>query len=158
LKEPIKVCKICSNNIFSPSFYSLIHSDNCVCNTCLEKIKPSFIEFKHNKYKGLSIYSYNEDIKALIYQIKGCYDIELIDALIFLWKRELHNRYSGYTLVPIPSYFIEDEKREFNHVYDIFSRLDLPIIKVLEKTDNYKQSDHKKAKGTIYQNTLKCLI
>lgn len=52
--------------------------------------------------------------------------------------------YSGFTIVPVPSYKKEDEKRGFNHVVEIFSRLKLPIENVLIKTAHFKQANNKK--------------
>lgn len=44
-------------------------------------------------------------------------------------------------MVPIPSYIEDDKRRGFNHVEAIFSRLNLKMIKILEKTNKVKQAD-----------------
>jgi len=49
-----------------------------------------------------------------------------------------------YLIVPIPSDKIADERREFNHVIEMFKCLNLPILKIIEKIDSYKQSDQLK--------------
>lgn len=48
-----------------------------VCDMCFQKYQAKFIEFKIDKVKGIAIYEYDESIRELIYQFKGCYDIEL---------------------------------------------------------------------------------
>ena len=83
-------------------------------------------------------------MKSLIYQFKGCYDIALSEVFLNQFKRELSILYKGYIVVPVPSYHIEDLKREFNHVIEIFKSLGLPIQRLIEKTENIKQSSFKK--------------
>ncbi len=43
----------------------------------------------------------------------------------------------------MPSFYKDDVKREFNHVLEAFSILKLPILRLIEKIDEYKQSDQK---------------
>ena len=49
--------------------------------------------------------------------------------------------YKGCVVVCAPSSQIDDEKRGFNHVVEIFKMLNLPIIDVLRKTKREKQSE-----------------
>ena len=83
-------------------------------------------------------------MKSLIYQFKGCYDIVLSDIFLKEFKRELSLLYKRYMIIPIPSYKSEDLKREFNHVVEMFSLLSMPINRIIEKTENIKQSSLKK--------------
>ena len=53
-------------------------------------------------------------------------------------------KYVGYTIIPIPSYIKDDEVRGFNHVEEIFGQTKLEMLKVIEKTDHFKQADHNK--------------
>lgn len=89
----------------------------------------------------MAIYRYNNFFKSLLYQFKGCYDIELRD--VFLEKQAFYLRikYFGYYLVYIPSSFEDDKKRGFNHVEEIFKLLNLKYIKLLRKKYHFKQSD-----------------
>lgn len=48
----------------------------------------------------------------------------------------------GYVLIPAPSSKADDEKREFNHVVEIYKCLKLPILQIIHKKMTYKQSDH----------------
>lgn len=69
-------------------------------------------------------------------------------------------KYKGYYVVPVPSYHLEDLKRGFNHVNEIYSRLELPILNIIEKTVNIKQAklnkkDRRNAKKRFRINDLK---
>ena len=44
----------------------------------------------------------------------------------------------------IPSYYIDDERRGFNHVVEIFSGLNLEMLKIIKKTKNHKQAKQKR--------------
>lgn len=106
--------------------------------------EPVYCSFKVLDINAISIYIYNDIIRTYLYQFKGCFDIELADAFLQPFYRELSFMYSGFTIVPVPSYKKEDEKRGFNHVVEIFSRLKLPIEDVLIKTARFKQANNKK--------------
>ena len=91
-----------------------------------------------------SIYDYDEDIRALLYQFKGCFDYELRSVFFDRYFNELRLRYVGYYIIPIPSYIKDDEIRGFNHVIEIFSQTKIKMLKIIEKTDHFKQADHNK--------------
>lgn len=112
-----------------------------ICQKCFEDINPKFERFEVNGYKAISIYEYDERIKALIYQLKGCFDIEIAHIFLLRFQRELSLWFRGYVIVPIPSYVGDDEKREFNHVVEMFKLLGLPMKKLIVKTEKVKQAD-----------------
>ena len=103
----------------------------------------------------MSIYEYDDQMRSLIYQFKGCYDIALSEVFLSRFTSELYQLYKGYIVIPIPSYHTEDLKREFNHVIEIFSNLNLPIVRCIEKTENIKQSSFKKSERTNIGKYLK---
>ena len=115
-----------------------------VCDMCFQKYQAKFIEFKIDKVKGIAIYEYDESIRELIYQFKGCYDIELGSLFLEQYIKYIRYKYFGYTVVPIPSYENDDVRREFNHVKEAFNCLKLERLDILEKIDEYKQSDQKR--------------
>lgn len=126
-----------------------------ICDTCYKKFNPIFIHHQINDIKALSIYYYDDDIKTFLYQLKGCYDIEISSIFLANFKYLLRIRYSSYILVPIPSYKVDDEQREFNHVEEIFKELKLPMLKILYKSEKYKQSDQKAKDRHLISNYLK---
>ena len=115
--------------------------ENNICDRCLFKLKPIFKFFKIDGVDALSIYEYDELIKEKINLYKGCEDYELKDIFVEPFKLELEAIYDGYKIVPIPSYFEDDQKRCFNHVVEIFKCLDLKMYRCLIKTENIKQKE-----------------
>ena len=103
-------------------------------------MEAKFISFKVDRYQALSIYDYNEFVRKLIYQFKGCYDYELYDVFLDGFYSALKIRYSGYQIIPIPSYQDEDEERGFNHVVEIFNKMGLNMQNILVKTEKHKQA------------------
>ena len=154
LKEPTEICKICFKEYHRNSLRTLVHNDH-ICNGCYKKLNPVFIKHNVDGVKALSIYYYDEDIKTFLYQLKGCYDIEISSIFLANFSFLLRIRYFNYVVVPIPSYHIEDVLREFNHVEEIFRCLKLPMLKIVYKTEKYKQSDQKAKDRHLILNYLK---
>lgn len=144
MKNPIKHCKTCFKIIKSNSFYQIINGDSCLCDSCQNKLVPHFEKFEIDNVEGLAIYEYDDNFKSLLYQFKGCYDIELASVFLNRFKKELSLLYKSYILVAAPSYHLEDEKREFRHVGKMFECLNLPIYYPILKTSPFKQAEHKK--------------
>lgn len=138
-----KVCKLCFDEIENNSLNSAIKHEYSLCFDCYNSLIPRFKKFSIQGIKGVSIYQYNDDLKKLIYQFKGCYDYELKDVFLDRFKTELRILYRGYYLIPAPSFNLDNIKRGFNHVEEAFSILGLPFLKVIEKTEKIKQSDLK---------------
>ena len=152
-EKPTKFCKICFKKLEIADIYETFYGDSCVCNLCLEKLKPKFIKFEIDAVDGLAIYEYDDNIKAILYQLKGCYDIELAPVFLNRFKKELQLLYKGYTLIPAPSYSKDDEQRDFRHVKEIFKCVNLPIEYAVEKFSPFKQAEHnKKERGHIGQH------
>ncbi len=135
-------CKICFKKIEDYSLYNLVHKRNILCEECFNKFEAKFIHFKIGNIHGLSLYEYTDFIKELIYKFKGCYDYELKDVFLFRYISYLKLKYYGYNIVFVPSYYIDDERRGFNHVKAVFKNLKLKEIDILKKISNHKQSDH----------------
>ena len=113
-----------------------------MCEECQQKLEPQFINFTIGNTKGLAIYKYDDNIKSLLYQLKGCFDIELASIFFNRFKKELKTRYKGYVLVPAPSSKDEDTDREFNHVVEIFRFLNLPYYHLVNKNSKFKQAEN----------------
>ena len=133
-------CKICFKKIEDISLYNFINKRNLLCENCFNKLRAKFIKFKINNINGLAIYEYDENIKELIYKFKGCYDYELKDVFLFRYLNYFKIKYKGWHIVFIPSYYLDDEKRGFNHVKAIFECLKLNELPILKKKISHKQS------------------
>ena len=97
--------------------------------------------FSFHKTKFLSIYEYGEGMQSTLYQFKGCYDIELAPLFLEYPLPWLKLRYRNYVLIPAPSSASHNQQRGFNHVIEAFSILGLPILPILAKTSDRKQTD-----------------
>ena len=111
-----------------------------MCENCFNSFKAKFIHFNINSIDALAIYNYDETIQKLIYTFKGCYDYELKDVFLTRYLSYLKLIYKGYVVVPAPSSKVDDEKRGFNHVVEMFKSLNLPLYQVLRKVNKEKQS------------------
>ena len=140
-KKQTHICKNCFNDINFQSFHKLFSLDYNLCDRCLFKFDPIFKFFKIDGVNALAIYKYDDQIKDKIYLYKGCEDYELKDIFVEPFKLELEAIFDGYKIVPIPSYFEDDQKRGFNHVVEIFKCLDLEMYTCLIKTENIKQKE-----------------
>ena len=138
----MKHCKICFKEIKINDICRLFNKDICVCQECQKQLNPQFIYFNVDGYKALALYDYSEFIKKQIYLFKGCFDYEMKDVFLNLFIKEIKLAYSGYTVVPIPSYKEDDEIRGFNHVIEVFKQTGLEINEIIEKTDHFKQAEH----------------
>ena len=126
------------------SLFNTVNKNSLICEQCFNKFAPKFIHFRINDIEALSIYEYDQNIRELIYKFKGCYDIELKDVFLDRFIIYLKIKYRGYSVVPLPSYHLDDLKRGFNHIEEIYRRLNLPILKVLRKIKNEKQAKKNK--------------
>ena len=137
-------CKICFEEIKDNSLYNFTHPKSQMCEKCFSKFNAKFINFNIGTIHALSIYEYDENIKNLLFKFKGCYDVELADIFFERYLPYLRSKFKGFYIIPIPSYYLDDEKRGFNHVVEIYNRLKLPMLKLLEKTSSTKQASKSK--------------
>ena len=137
-----KFCKICFKKINDYSIFNLVQKNNLLCEDCFSKLDAKFMTFRIGNVKGLAIYEYSDYIKELIYKFKGCYDYELKDVFLFRYLTFLKLKYYGYYIVFVPSFYIDDQRRGFNHVKAIFESLKLKELDILKKISAHKQSDH----------------
>ena len=140
-KPPIKICKLCFKEYEEKTLPYLFNNNLTICPLCLKEIRGRFLRFDVLGYKAISIYRYDPKIQNLLYQLKGCFDIEIADVFFSRYFREISFRYKNYLVVPIPSYEKDDKKREFNHVEEIFKLLKLPMRKLIVKTKGVKQAN-----------------
>lgn len=137
----MKVCKICFKTIKIDDFCRLFSKNICICAACQELLEPKFISFKVDYYKALAIYEYSDYIKNLIYLYKGCFDYEMREVFLNLYYKELKILYSGYIVIPIPSFEEDNETRGFNHVVEAFNYLGLKMMPIIVKTAHHKQAE-----------------
>ena len=148
------VCKICFKDIQDYSLFSITNRNNILCENCFGKMNAKFIAFNIGSVKGIAIYEYDETIKELIYKYKGCYDYELKDIFLYRYLTYLRVKYHDYIVVPAPSYYLDDEKRGFNHVIEIYKALGLKMEPVIHKIKSHKQSENNSKKRKNIKSIL----
>lgn len=102
---------------------------------------PIYFKWKEKDVHALTIFSYGDKVKSLLYQFKGCGDIELANVFFGYPSIWLRVKYRGYHLVLAPSSKSHDEARGFNQVAEMVKCLHKPVIDCLEKRGESKQSD-----------------
>ena len=144
LEPKANVCLICFKEICDHTLFNLLNKNNVICEECFSKLEPKYIEFEVSNVKATALYIYNQEMKEIIYKFKGCYDIEMGEVFLnrYLWYLKL--RYKGFYIVPLPSNELDDKRRGFNHVEEIYNRLNLPILNVIKKIVDSKQAKKSK--------------
>lgn len=137
-------CLVCFKSLFEDSsIKTLINPNKYLCDNCKSKLK----RIDKNEYiLGVNVtylYEYNQFMKDLIYQYKGCYDIVLKDVFLEKHKKEIRKKYKGYLLVFPPSNINEDLKRGFNHIEKIVECLHMKSDYLFYKTKEVKQTSLK---------------
>lgn len=141
-QTPISTCKLCFRRFRGISPH-IVGNNEFICPKCLSKFNPIFKKFDIDGIDGLTLFSYDVFMKDLIYRFKGCFDYELREIFLGLYKNELSILFKGYTVIPAPSFIGDDTVRGFNHVREIFGFLGLESIDAFEKTKQHKQSDQR---------------
>lgn len=126
LKSATPICKICFKPVDEVKRSS-------ICSGCFNKFEGLYETMNVEGVKLYSIYEYNDFIRQLIYQLKGCFDIEIAQVFLKRQRCYLKIKYLNYVLVHVPSSKEDDERRGFNHVREIFKSLNLKSLNVLKK-------------------------
>lgn len=140
-------CLIChKSRLEDPSFYEVFH-DGKICFRCLAKLKPY-----RGKHSYKIIYSYNEFLRDLLHRVKGLGEQSLAPLFLDEHAAWIASEYKGFTIVPVPSFIKDNERRGFNHVEAIFSVVPLPMQSLFYKKTNHKQAtstDRKEVSNVI---------
>lgn len=149
-------CKVCFSSIKNQGMNALI-KNRSICQKCYNEFEVIYKYEKIEEVDTLFLYNYNDYLKKLIYQFKGCYDIELRSVFLERHLMFLKLIYQGYHLVCVPSSKNDDKVRCFNHVEEIFSFMKLPMEKCLEKINDEKQSNRKRNERRKIKNNIKLI-
>ena len=101
------------------SFHALLCKNPTICNKCFQKFNPVLQRFSVQNLDGLYVYNYDEIIKDKLYQLKGCFDIELASIFLEYYASYLNIKYFGYVIVPAPSY-IDADTLVLNDLSELF--------------------------------------
>ncbi|HAS56740.1 MAG TPA: hypothetical protein DEF61_05425 [Firmicutes bacterium] len=139
-KDAIDFCKICFQKI-NPGLPYFFSSSPTICQKCYLSLNPKWIRWKEGNVNCLAMYEYGEEVKNVLYKFKGCGDVELSTCFFGYQSFILKLLYHGYKIVPAPSSTSHNEKRGFNQVVEMSKVLKMPILNLLIKTKESKQSD-----------------
>ncbi len=135
-------CLICFNDLFHDfSFQSINLNDIPICNTCFNQFEIANIQDTINNYSIWYLYYYNDFIKKLVYQYKGCYDIELAPVFLAYFLEKIKKEYKDYYIVYPPSSDKDNKERGFIHVKEIAKHINNNVYDIFIKKEHYKQSD-----------------
>ena len=141
----IPSCKICHRKIEQNSLFNVFFSAKTVCLRCFLDLKPTYFRWKENGISHLAIYPYEQFYQSLLYQYKGCGDIELAPCFLERLTPLLRLRFHGYRIVFPPSHPNKILERGFDHIPPLFLGLHLPILRAFAKTHDIKQSSQSKS-------------
>ncbi|MBQ7250517.1 MAG: ComF family protein [Bacilli bacterium] len=141
----IPFCKICHRKMEKNSFFNAVFTAKSICLRCFLSLKPTYYRWKENGTPFLAIYPYGPEFQSLIYQYKGCGDIELSTCFLERVERLFRLRFHGYRLVYAPSHRNKIEERGFDHVPLMFEGLKLTTLHAFIKTEDMKQSNLSKS-------------
>ena len=149
------VCPICFKNIYEEvDISSIISFNKVICDKCLKKFK---VIDKVTTFYGVSIhylYEYNTFLKSLLYQFKGCYDVELKDVFLYKFKNKIRLKYFNYIVIYPPSNEKDNIERGFKHMEKMVECLKMKSINMFYKNKEYKQSDHKYKDRHLISNVI----
>ena len=138
-----EVCLICLKTISKFNLRYIFEEKIYCCDDCLKEMVPTFLKTNINGINGIGVYPYNDFLKKIIYQYKGCRDIELRNVFLFHYRLLFRIKFHNCVFVPIPSSKEANDKRGFNHVEEILKSIGVEYIKCIDKTKNIKQSSLK---------------
>ncbi len=135
-------CLICFNDLLHDfSFQSINGKYLPICQTCQNQFERANLHFQIQHYPIWILYYYNDFIKKLIYQYKGCYDIALAPVFLADFIEQLKKKYKDYVILFPPSTDQDNQKRGFLHMEEIAKQIHQNVWNIFYKTENYKQSN-----------------
>ncbi len=134
-------CKVCFQPFSPPSLKTILDRDPCLCAKCFREMGPVNLCYTIEGIKTISLYRYNEKIKGMLFDLKGCGDYEMAKVFLVNQKPYLKHRFRDYYLVPAPSFEPKNIERGFNHVEEIFTGIGKGYIHAIMKIDGIKQAD-----------------
>lgn len=142
---PAERCLWCGGPLLNGRTISeLLFVDDELCGKCRGLLTPIAGQVKLGDLSVQGLYVYDEAFMKMLVQYKECMDEALQN--IFLKPRQdsLRRRYRRAALIPMPSSRAKREKRGFDTIPQLFFGLRLPVVPLLEKTDDYEQQGNAK--------------
>ncbi len=134
-------CLICFKSLFHElSFEYLKLNSLMICHACFSQFEIADLTIIHLNTKIWVLYYYNDFLKNLIYQYKGCYDIELAKVFLSPFIRQIKRKYKKHLIVFPPSSADENQTRGFNHMEEVAKTISNRVYTIFYKRENKKQA------------------
>jgi len=134
-------CLICFKSLFHElSFEYLKLNSLMICHACFSQFEIADLTIIHLNTKIWVLYYYNDFLKNLIYQYKGCYDIELAKVFLSPFIRQIKRKYKNHLIVFPPSSADENQTRGFNHMEEVAKTISNRVYTIFYKRENKKQA------------------
>ena len=134
-------CLICFKSLFHDlSFEYLKLNSLMICHACFSQFEIADLTIIHLNTKIWVLYYYNDFLKNLIYQYKGCYDIELAKVFLSPFIRQIKRKYKNHLIVFPPSSADENQTRGFNHMEEVAKTISNRVYTIFYKRENKKQT------------------
>ncbi len=117
----------------------MMFADDSLCGLCRSQLTLISHQVKLGELSVRGLVLYDEAFMKMLVQYKECMDEALQDVFLLPRRDRLRRRYRHFTLVPMPSSRANRETRGFDTIPQLFSGLRLPIVELLEKTEDYVQ-------------------
>lgn len=120
-------CLLCEKEM-NTDFYDLFLSEDCICQNCRSMWERKDVHFKISGISGYAPYVYNQAYAGCLVQFKECGDEALKDVFFTKVRKRLKRKYSGYTLLLMPSSKRKREARGFDHLKEMYGSLGLDMM------------------------------
>lgn len=134
-------CLYCDKEINTYTLYDLFIEQDVLCNECRKKMKYHHQKFHLDDLEVESFYDYDSLFKELLLQYKECYDEALKDVFLYRLEDYLRIKYFGYQIIYVPSCKENSERRGFNHLKEIFEKLNFHEVKEIKMKNNSSQKN-----------------
>ena len=122
----------------------MMFTDDSLCGVCRSQLTPVSHPVKLGGLTVRGLVVYDEAFMKMLVQYKELMDEALQAIFLKPWQDSLRRRYRHATLIPMPSSRTKREKRGFDTIPQLFFGLRLPIVPLLEKTDDFEQQGNAK--------------
>ncbi len=127
-------CLMCGKIITEDSFRDFFRKKDVLCTACRSGWKPIRKKTLFLGKPAYYLYEYNEAFSHCLIQFKECGDEALKEVFLYPEKEALRRRFSGRTLLLLPSTEEKRNARGFSHLALLFKLLHLPMMEPFVKT------------------------
>ncbi len=133
-------CKYCFRSFETFHLWHVMHPP-LLCRTCYQQLEWHHRVESWQGFQIESFFEYGPTFQKMIHQFKSNLDIELGSVFLNQHTTYLKCKYWQSTFVLAPTHAQDLWIRGFHPLIEIFKKVSLPMISLIEKSRPYKQSD-----------------